>query len=79
MIARLNEEGQPALVYVHPWEIDPDPPRVEGLSFLQRLRNYGSTSILHHKLDRLLSDFDFVSISEYLRLSRKEQIGFHQQ
>lgn len=27
-IARANEAGQPAVLTVHPWEIDPDPPRV---------------------------------------------------
>jgi polysaccharide deacetylase family protein (PEP-CTERM system associated) len=77
MIGKLNEQGQPAVVYIHPWEIDPNPPRVEGLSILQKLRSYGSTSVLYWKLERLLNDFTFVSVSEYLRMSRKKRIGFH--
>jgi len=28
LIARANELGQPAVLTVHPWEVDPDPPRV---------------------------------------------------
>jgi hypothetical protein len=27
-IARANREGRPAVLTVHPWELDPDPPRV---------------------------------------------------
>lgn len=77
MIRKLNRQGQAAVVYVHPWEIDPDPPRVRGLSYLQRLRSYGSTSILYYKLEKLLSDFRFTTISDYLRLHKKKQIGFH--
>ncbi len=30
-LARVNErEGQPAVFYLHPWEIDPDQPRLAG-------------------------------------------------
>jgi len=28
LVARANELGQPAVLTVHPWEVDPDPPRV---------------------------------------------------
>lgn len=76
MIKKLNERGQPILVYIHPWEIDPDPPRVSSLSLLQRLRSYGSTSVFYYKLDKLLSDFRFTNISDYLRHYKKRQIGF---
>jgi len=43
MIRTLNRQGQPVVVYIHPWEADPKPPRVDGLSFFQRYRSYGST------------------------------------
>jgi len=76
MINRLNQQRQPAVVYIHPWEADPKPPRVEGLSFFQRYRSYGSTSIMYHKLERLVSDFSFTTMSDYVRHQKKRRIGF---
>lgn len=76
MVKKLNREGLPAIVYIHPWELDPDLPRVEGLSAMQRFRTYGSTSVLAMKLERLLDDFDFVSMSEYVMASTRRKIGF---
>ncbi len=77
MITRqMNRVGQPVVVYLHPWEIDPDPPRIQGLSFLQRLRSYGSTSIMGMKLARLLDEFSFTTISYYLERRRRRRIGF---
>lgn len=76
MIHRLNRQGLPAVVYVHPWEIDPRPPRVDGLKALERFRLYGSTSIFLQKLERLLGDFEFVTAAEYIRLATHKRIGF---
>jgi hypothetical protein len=69
MIRRLNATGQPAVVYIHPWEIDPNPPPVAGLSLVQRFRTYGSTAILENKLERLLDEFDFTTMIDHIRLS----------
>jgi polysaccharide deacetylase family protein (PEP-CTERM system associated) len=76
-IRKLNLLGRPAVVYIHPWEIDPQPPRVTGLSLTQRLRSYGSTAILALKLERLLEDFNFTTMTHYIRHSRRRQIGFY--
>jgi polysaccharide deacetylase family protein (PEP-CTERM system associated) len=55
----LNErEGQPACVYVHPWEIDPEQPRMKG-SVTARVRHYLGLRGLETKLRGLLRDFDF--------------------
>lgn len=76
VIKNLNKKGQPAIFYIHPWEVDPDLPKVEGLTALQRFRTYSSTSILRHKLDKLLSDFQFTTFIDYLSLFKKNRIGF---
>jgi polysaccharide deacetylase family protein (PEP-CTERM system associated) len=76
MMRRINRAGQPVVVYVHPWEIDPDPPPVSGLSPLQRFRTYGSTGTLEYKLDKLLNDFEFVATIDYVRLTTRNRIGF---
>lgn len=58
-IQRLNAvERQPAIVYLHPWEIDPDQPRV-GAPLVTRLRHYGNLSATYDRLARLLGEFPF--------------------
>ena len=76
MVRRANAAGEPVVVYVHPWEIDPEPPVVEGLSWLQRFRTYGSTGTLLEKLSRLVTDFEFVAADDYIRSATRTRIGF---
>ncbi len=78
IIRMLNRQGQPAIFYIHPWEFDPDPPRMQGLSLVQRFRSYGSTSLLEMKVSRMLDDFEFVTLREYLHRHFRTRIGFHQ-
>lgn len=76
MIRKLNQQGQPAVVYIHPWETDPQPPVVEGLSFFQKYRSYGATALMYHKIERLLNDFSFTAMYDYVAQHKKRQIGF---
>lgn len=76
VVRRMNHQNQPAIVYIHPWELDPNPPMVEGLSLLQRLRSHGSTNLLAIKLNKLLNDFAFTTMSHYLARVRSRAIGF---
>jgi hypothetical protein len=55
----------PALVYLHPWELDPDQPRLP-LRGVPRFRHYVNLGTTHKKLDRLLVDFRFTSVSRVL-------------
>jgi polysaccharide deacetylase family protein (PEP-CTERM system associated) len=58
-IRRLNRrEGMPAVVYVHPWELDPAQPRIRA-PLLSRLRHYGGLRGMEAKLRRLLVRFRF--------------------
>ena len=55
---RVNaKEGRPAIFYFHPWEIDPDQPRVENLSAKARFRHYLNLDKTYSRLARLLDDF----------------------
>jgi len=76
IIRKLNRQGQPAVVYIHPWEIDPDPPAVSGLSMKQHYRTYGSTDTLERKLERLLDDFSFTAMLDHVRYANRNKIGF---
>lgn len=76
MVRRLNANGQPAVVYVHPWELDSDPPQISGLTSVQQYRMYGSTAVLLRKLEKLLSEFRFTTVESYIRKMVWRPIGF---
>ncbi len=57
-INRVNRvDRQPAIFYFHPWEIDPDQPRVRGIGLKTRFRHYVNLNRTEVRLRRLLSDF----------------------
>jgi polysaccharide deacetylase family protein (PEP-CTERM system associated) len=57
-LARINEvEGRPAIFYFHPWELDPEQPRVRGLSAKARFRHYLNLDRTQPRLARLMRDF----------------------
>jgi polysaccharide deacetylase family protein (PEP-CTERM system associated) len=65
-IRRINDkEKQPALVYLHPWEIDPDQPRVAA-AWRSQFRHYQNLRATESKFTRLLEDFSWGPISEVL-------------
>ena len=62
---RVNStDGQPAIFYFHPWEVDPDQPRVEGAPLRSRLRHYTGLDAMADKLERLTRDFSWCRIDE---------------
>src|SRR5262249_4860792 len=68
-IDRVNRsEGQPVVFYTHPWEVDPDQPRLQ-VGTATRLRHYRGLDRTLDRLTRLVSDFRFDSITEALKLA----------
>lgn len=64
-IRAANKTGRPAVVYLHPWEIDLDQPRT-AISALSRFRHYTNLTTTIYKLERLLSEFRFGPVRQYL-------------
>src|SRR5712692_2896594 len=65
-IRHLNEqESQPAMVYLHPWELDLGQPRL-AVGRLTQLRHSLNTRHTESKLRRLLSEFRFGTVREVL-------------
>lgn len=59
-IARVNAgDKRPAIFYFHPWELDPDQPRVTDATAKTRFRHYINLRRTAARLDRLLSDFSW--------------------
>ena len=59
-------EGRPAVLYLHPWEIDPEQPRIRNGSSLSTFRQYVNLHTTAGKLRRLLSTAPAVSVRELL-------------
>jgi polysaccharide deacetylase family protein (PEP-CTERM system associated) len=70
-ISRINRvERRPAIFYTHPWEIDPDQPRLP-LSRLHGMRHYANLNTTEEKLVRLLHEFSFAPLEEVLTADGK--------
>ncbi|MDH3443091.1 MAG: DUF3473 domain-containing protein [Deltaproteobacteria bacterium] len=65
-IRKVNKrEMQPVMVYLHPWELDPDQPRISS-SWRSRFRHYQNLHSTEGKLNNLLRDFSFSTMEEVL-------------
>lgn len=59
-IRRVNHaEKRPAIFYFHPWEIDPDQPRMDHAPLKSRFRHYTNLDKMAGKLTKLLGDFEW--------------------
>ena len=62
-IRRVNrDEGKPVCIYFHPWEIDPEQPRL-ARGMVARARTYTGLHGMQRKLEKLLSEFQFAPLS----------------
>ncbi len=62
-LKRIEASGQSIHFYLHPWEIDPEQPRVRGVGSLTSFRHYHNLSKTMGRLERLLHSFPFGNIS----------------
>jgi polysaccharide deacetylase family protein (PEP-CTERM system associated) len=65
-VRQVNDEGLPAVVYVHPWELDPHQPRIGVGSLRSRLRHYQNLGKTEQRLESLCRDFRFSTIHSLL-------------
>ncbi len=63
-----QSEGQPVVVYIHPWELDPDQPRIPTAGKRGFSTHYFGLRRTEVKLKRLLSDFQFAPLRQVLGL-----------
>ena len=57
-LSRVNKtEGHPGIFYFHPWELDPEQPRIDGPDAKTRFRHYLNLRRMEPRLTRLLRDF----------------------
>lgn len=61
-----RREGRPVMVYFHPWELDPDQPRLEG-SWRSRLRHYRGLEKTESRLEEILAAGTFQPFISFVR------------
>lgn len=61
----INKSVKPFVFYLHPWEIDPDQPRVKA-SWFSEFRHYNNLDKCESRLRHLLNDFEFISMDKKL-------------
>lgn len=68
LFKRIERQGRPLVMYFHPWELDPQQPRMEG-PFLSQLFHYLNLEKMESRLSTLLSTFHFAPIAKQIDLS----------
>jgi len=63
---RFAREGTPLVFYLHPWEIDPEQPRIAA-ALKSRLRHYTNLGRTERRLEALLRSFKFQTFRDYLK------------
>ncbi|MDZ7588318.1 MAG: XrtA system polysaccharide deacetylase [Parasphingorhabdus sp.] len=66
-----HQDGHGAIFYFHPWEIDPDQPRVANASLRSKLRHYTKLSVMADKMRRLMTDYRWGRMDELASLERE--------
>ena len=66
-LASVNRrEQRPFIFYLHPWEVDPDQPRVDT-GWVSRFRHYNNLERCEARLRQLMADFEFGTAAEVLQ------------
>ena len=63
-VEQVNAAGEPAIIYFHPWEIDPDQPRVANAPLRSKVRHYTNLGAMAGKLKRLIGDFEWGRVDQ---------------
>ena len=60
----MDTETAPYSFYFHPWEIDAEQPKFSAAPWKSKVRHYINLSRMEGKVEKLLDDFNWVSMSE---------------
>lgn len=63
--------GLPAMCYIHPWELDPEQPRID-VPWLARVRHYRNLELVGPRLEQLFAEFQFGAVRDWLDPARRD-------
>ncbi len=68
LLRRIHRvDRRPFMFYMHPWEVDPDQPRISVASWRSRFRHYVGLASTERKLERLLAEFRFGRVRDVMQ------------
>jgi hypothetical protein len=65
-LQRINREGLPGIVYLHPWDLDPEHPLINPTP-RERFTHYYNLNTTEEKLIRLLQEFTFAPLIDLVK------------
>lgn len=68
LMHRCNAGGRGVNFYLHPWEIDPGQPRIQGMAASKRIRHYRNLERTEARLEQMTAEFPFTSMRNTLGL-----------
>jgi len=68
----IRQSGSPAMLYLHPWEVDPEQPVVRNVRFKSRIRHRVGLKKCSKKLVHLLRNSNFKSIKQALASAQSD-------
>ena len=63
------------MFYTHPWEFDPDQPRIRGAGFKSRSRHYVGLKRTRPRIIKMLERYRFGAVSEVLANDQRSRHG----
>ena len=69
LMKRCNAQGRGVNFYLHPWEIDPDQPRIQGMPASKRIRHYRNLEHTEARMEQMMSEFRFTTMRNVLGLA----------
>lgn len=66
LLKRVRAEDRPLNVYIHPWEFDPDQPRIKA-SWKSKFRHYQNLKTTATKISRMLQTFQLTTMTDVVQ------------
>lgn len=71
VIEKINKQNNSVVLYIHPWEIDPNQPKIHG-DWMSMLKHYLNLDKTEKKLRKLLSEFRLYAFREFIIMQEGE-------
>ena len=63
---KVNDDKRPIIIYLHPWEFDPDQPRIKGAGIGNTFRHYLNLNKTQSRLEMILQKYRFCSFKDFI-------------
>jgi len=64
---KVNNDNRPVIIYLHPWEFDPNQPKISGAGYGNTFRHYLNIDKTKSKLEMVLDRLEFGSFQDYIQ------------